>query len=263
MKRLFIYLLGVFSFLLLSMNVNAKACTSKELADLQREAGNIKVNHELVRETKTTHLYDFFDNELPETVQHTDTNIKINLYNLTKNLFIVESVKDYNNYDNEIVLYGSPRSSLEFVNERTINYKDTSNGNYTITLNKLNHYIDYKFEIYNNSDICDTTLLKTVTYRKPKYNEYFEESICKEYPNVSYCAEFITKDIDLGNKTLEEAVKLEAKNNGYEKQNEDEKPGEEAVNFLGKNLKYFIIAGSIIVVGIIGYGMINKRRGRI
>ncbi len=263
MKRVFELVIIILSIILLNINVEAKECTSKDLAALQKEANNIKVNHELVKETKKTHLYDYFDNELPETVEHTETSIRINIYNLTNNLFIVQSTKDYNNYDNEIVLYGSPRSKLEFVKEKNINYKDTNNGNYTISLNKINHYIDYKFEIYSNLDICDATLLKTIEYRKPKYNKYFEESICKEYPDVSYCAEFISKDIDLGNKSLEELVKSEAKNKGYAIPEEKEKGKEESVNFIGKNLKYIIAAGTVIIVGIIGYSIIQKRRGRL
>ena len=263
MKKLFPLI--IMSIFINFNNVDAASCSGNRLVELQKEANRIKVNYEIVRNTITKHLYDYFNNELPETAEIEVKTIKISLSNMTNNLLIVESEKDYETYDEEIIRYGEAKTPLEFKNEKTINYKDTNNGVYSFTSDNINNYIDYKYEIYSNVSDCDVTLLKTINFRKPKFNRFSEEEICKENPKVNLCAEFITQDLTYSENNFIDAVKVRAKsnnnNNGDVEDNENEE--RKSLSFWDKNGKYFIIGGSILVVGVITYVVITKRRSNI
>ena len=262
MRKGYFFALVILSIFCFSLKVDAAECKGNTLSSLQKEAGNVKVNHEIVKETITKHLYDYFDNELPETVEFEKTTIKINLYNLTKNIFVVQTEKNYSTYDNEMVLYGESRTPLKFDNEKTIDYKDSNNGNYTWNLDNLDHYIDYKFEIYSNTSSCDTTLLRTITYRKPKYNKFAKDPVCTEYPSVKLCNEFISEDINLSGKIFADEVKRIGESGNKQ---EDVMPEETTEIKKGNNKEkiYIALSGTVVILIIIGYLVIDKRRSRI
>ena len=260
MRKRYFFIVLLLSLCLI-IKVEALECSGSTLANLQKEANNIKVNHEIVKETVTKHLYDYFDNELPETVNMEKKSIKLNIYNLTKNVFVIQTEKNYQTYDNEVVLYGEAKTPLKYTNEKTINYKDTNNGNYSWIVDNLDHYIDYKFEIYSNTD-CDTTLLKTITYRKPKFNKYSQDSICLEYSNVNLCQEFISNDLNLNNKSFVDEVKRLG-SSGEIVDNNEEDNSTESKKVIGKEKIYIISSGLVVVLIIVGYLVIDKRRSRI
>ena len=261
MKKLFPLI--ILSLFITFNNVEAASCNGKRLVELQKEANNVKANYEVVKNTITKHLYDYFNNELPETAEIEVKTIKISLSNMTNNLLIVESVKDYSTYDEEIVRYGSAKSELAFKNEKTINYKDTNNGVYSFVVENIDNYIDYKYEIYSNVSDCDVTLLKTISIRKPKYNRFSEEEICKENPKVNLCQEFITNDLTYLEENFIDAVKVRAKSKSNEMINDNENEERKTLSFWDKNGKYFIIGGSLLTVGVITYVVITKRRSNI
>ena len=252
LKNIFKYIIVIISFLFINLNVEGAECTSSEIAKLQKEAANIKVNYEIVKEIKKDNVYDLEQNKLPQTYEYIENSIKISIYNITKNLFIIQSEKDYTEYDNDVTLNGESNIELKFTNEKSINYKDTINGNYSFSTTKTAHYIDYKFDIYSNTD-CDTILLKTITLRKPKYNIYYKEKVCKEYPNTKLCQEFITNDLNINSKEFIDAVKKEAQKANINNKKDN--------NFL--NSYYIYGSLSVIVIAIIIYIVINERRKRI
>ena len=238
--------LFLLTLLFSTINVTAAACNSDEIIRLQKEATNIKVSHEIIRETKTQPLYDFFGNELETKEEIVEKRIEVSIYNLTNNLFIIQHEKNYETYDKEVFLDGEAQTPLKYNNEKTIYYSDTKNGNYSFSVTDYFHYIDYKFDIYSN--ICDTASLRTIEYRVPKYNMYSEEPICQDYPNSALCQDFITVDINMANKDFNDEVK-KSQNTSNDNIGEEVVAEREEDNFFKDNIIYFLIAFGIILIG--------------
>lgn len=256
-KNIFNLLLSVLLFNVI--NVSAANCSSDDIIKLQKEANNIKVSHEIIRKTKTQPLYDFFGNELEAKEEIVEKSIEVSLYNLTNDLFVIQREKNYETYDTEIFLNGEARTPLEYSNEKTILYSDTKNGNYSFSITDYFHYIDYKFDIYSNT--CDSSSLRTIEYRVPKYNMYSEEPICQEYPNSTLCQDFITVDINMSNRDFNDEVKKsQSISNNIGEEVEEKR---ENTNFFKDNIIYFIIAFGIIIVGGTTFIIINKRRKQL
>ena len=231
--------LVILSILLLGMNnVKADSCSDSELAKLRSEAENVKVSYD--------ELEDAFDYVVPaddgnpsKTIKAYRYSIKMNVYNITNNIYVVET-NDKNN------------------DEKYIKYSDTENGKYSFTSDDNKNYINYTFKVYSNTNNCSAKLLRTITIKKPKYNDNYAYVICKENPEVPICKRFITEDINMEGKDLVSEV------NKYleDEKNSDNKSGSN-LDFFVNNKWYFIGAiGGLIAVWI-AYVIINKERGRI
>ena len=261
MNKYFKFLLSIITCNILFINVYADKCTSSETVKLISEANNVKVTHDIIRENKTKHEYDFFGKELETTIDYVERTIKVGIYNLTDNLYIVSTEKNYETYDNEMFLYGEAKTPLEYSNKTMITYAKTTNGNYSFTIDDYYHYRDYRFEIYSSK--CEGNVLRTIDHRIPKYNSYSEEPICKEYPNSELCQDFITTDLNLKNKDFKDEVKksktVTIDNNSKEIDENERKPK----NFFQKYLIYFIIGFIVIGAGSAALIVVNKRRSQL
>lgn len=240
MKRTLTFLISIFSFVFLSINVLADSCTGITLSELQNKANSIKVNYEIV-ETKQNVSFDndneFETNKEPNIIKKT---IRVTLYNLTKNFFIEES---------------------NSVNDNIRTYND--NGNITFETDNLKDIITYTFKVYSNISSCDKTLIKTLTLVKPKKNSYANFQICIDNPDVPVCEEYITKDLGVTEDEVFEVVekyKNNKQNNSVIINNSEERTTE---NFWHQNGIYFIILGGALLIGASVYLIVSKKRGAL
>ena len=241
--------LFILSFILGGFYINtyADACKGSELTKLQSIASNIKVNYE-VKNEKQSVAYD------PETMEREpDVDIEfeveklaITVYNITNDIYIVQKDDKTNE-------------------EKKIYYSDTNNGNYTFETNNITEYVNYSFEIYSNLNTCDTTLIKTINFKKPKLNPNSVYQICVENPDVPACQKYITADIGVKESELTEYVNNYINgNNGTVTTTKSSSNNNSDNNFLKDNLVYIIIVGGVIVGGsIVAYVVINKKRSAL
>lgn len=243
MKKVFSILI---IFLLLGfINVNAAACKSGELTKLNEAANKVKVGYDVIETKKTFKKAVLPPNEpTDETEEIVVDEIKIIVYGVSDDIFIIMT---NDNNDEEVV----------------INSENSPNGNYSFIVDDILNIINYKYEIYSNTDSCDTTLLKTISFEKPKFNQNAHYQICIDNPTVPVCQRYITKDFDLTNAELEEYIEKYLK--GDIKDNNSNTNTEENINSFIKNNKLYIIGGAsvIIVSAIIISVVVSKKRGAL
>ena len=252
MKKFYLFLLvSIFCW----YNVEAATCSTSDLAKLQKEAANVKVNHEIIKETVKVTKYTDDNEPTNETIDYLKKSIKLNISNITENIFIVQTEKDYLVLDN-IGNGLASSANIEYSNKKIINYSDSNKGIYTFTSDSINHYIDYKFEIYSNLNNCDTFLIKTITYRQPKYNPYSEYEICKENSNIPACQEFISSDVTLTSEDISKYGGSSSSGILTTTRTSDIKTD--------NNIKAYIIIGAVIIAGgVTAYIIVEKKRKAI
>ncbi len=239
MKKILNIIISIFAFFFLSTNVLAASCTGSVLNDLQNKANNIKVNYEIV-ETKQNVNFDG-DNEFktskePNIIKKT---IRVTIYNLTKELLVEES---------------------NSVNDNIRTYHD--NGNITFETDNIKDIITYTFKIYSNVDSCDKTLIKTISFVKPKRNKYADFQVCIDNPDVPVCQEYITKDVGVTEDALFEMVE-NYKNNKKSSSIIDDNSAERKNVNNNSRVIYFVIPGIALLIGILTYLVISRRRGAL
>lgn len=224
MKRYnFIVLLICFLFLLMITNVNADTkCTDKEIAGLNKTAGLVKTNYEVEEKTKSLEGTAYEQNATT-----TVYSFNITIYNLTKDIYAV--INNESNY-------------------QSINVDSTNidNGKYTFTTDDFTNVIKYQIEIYSSLENCSGKKLRTFYFTKPKLNPYASYGICLENPNVSYCKKFITKDVNVTEEQLInaiEALQTTTKETSSKKSNN-------FITFI-KNYYLYLIIGVVVLGGII------------
>ena len=212
-----LFLFGIFVY----VNVNASACQGDELTRLKEIADNIKINYEIENEGKSSE------------------RIKITLYNLNKDIYIIQK----NDKDKDT---------------KTINYID--GGKYTFYSNNKTDYIVYTFDVYSNVKTCDATLIKSITFKKPKLNPNYKYQICAENPTIPVCQKYITEDTGISENQLKEYIENYLSGQvSVITQKAEVKTG----NFFKENLKYILIGTGVLGLVIGGYIFISKKRSEI
>jgi len=237
--------LFILAVLVLSINVYADTCKQEELSNLNKVANNIKVNYEIIANKVTVpKLDEDFETELEgEFAEITSEKIKISVYNLDKDIYIIQT---------------DDKSS----EKKVINYVDTDNGTYSFETNDIYDYTKYQFAVYSNITTCDATLIKTINYTKPKLNINSEYQVCIENPTVPACQRYITQDtgvseaqiVDYVNKYISNQEKTTAVSATESKRNTENN---------NNYIVYCIIGGGIVIVGITAYIVYNKKRSAL
>lgn len=226
MKYILIIILSLFS-----LNVSADKCDSKTKSDLLKEANQIKVDYDEVKET--IHIKDeMYDQDF------TKTTLDISLYNLTDN-FSLEISNDKNNK----VIYAENNK-----------FKD---GKYTFSDIDYYSIIKYKIAVYSNTS-CDKYLIKNITYTKPMYNINSSYGVCQDNENISYCQKYITNPklvFSMGNGLKEAIDKYKSGDTSIDE--------EENINFFKKYYPYILGGVGIVVVAGITFYLVNRKRSEI
>ena len=243
MKKVFL-LIGVY-LLFAYVNVFAEKCSNTVISNLQKQANEIKVNYEIVEKKVkipnwAIEVYEETE-QTNDTVEITTEEIKIIVTNITKDIYIIQ----INEKTKE---------------KKTIKYDDTKNGVYSFIDNDLRDYVNYKFEVYSNISTCDTMLVKTIDFKKPKLNPNSDFPICIENPNIPVCQRYITSDNGIKVDNLNDYVEKYLKEHNSKNNSSTKKDTKETIN---KNNLIYIIAGVLMVGGISTYLIISKKRSRL
>ena len=241
-------IIAISSLFLLS-NVKGTTCNYEEKATLNNEISNVKTNYEIKERVLDKSEYEIPDallgTEYEDTYVATEDYIVLNILNLTENMYVEVS----NDLDDEVKIY---------------QYSDTNNGNIAIERYNLIHIVNYTVKVYASSATgCEGNLLRTLSQKLPRDNEYSSYSICSVIPEYYLCQRYVTFD-DVGfdtfiNKTSKEIEKQEEK----EKQEKDnDKWYEKAIDFVKEHKVPFIIGGVgvIVIAGGTTFVIIKKRR---
>lgn len=241
-----------FSSLFLLGNVNAATCGYEEKAKLNSEIVNVKANYEIKERILDKSEYSVPDaligTEYEDSYVATTEYIQVNILNLTENMY-VEVTNDYND-------------------DRTVyQYKDAKDGNISFDWHEINDLITYTIKVYASSETeCDGTLLKTISQKLPRFNEYSDYSICNNFSEYYLCQRYVTYEkVDFNSFAKRMNEETEKKIKEDEQKNQNEKWYKKVQAFIAEHKIPFIIGGVILVVAIGGttFIIIKKRRRNI
>lgn len=240
----------VLAMFILILNVKGTACGYEEKAKLNNEVANVKVNYEIKERVLDKSEYSISDallgTEYEDEYEATSEYIQANLLNLTENMYVVVS----NDFDKEEKLY---------------QYSDTDKGSISIPWLQIDEIVTFTFKVYaSDTTGCDGNLLKTLTLKLPRYNDYSTYDICNNFPEYYLCQRYVTYE-EVGfdvfmDKVFKEADKKQAKEKEEEEKNS--KWYNKAKNYVVEHKVPFIIGGCVLVVagGATTFIIIRKRR---
>ena len=240
MKKVLVLL---FSLVFGVLSVNARACTSDEISKINKEAENIKINYEIIEE-KTKYKSEGEDEFNPSgfETEVVKDKIRITVYNITKNMFLLQS-NDINS------------------DRKTINYSDTTNGNYSFDVDDLYNLINYKFVVYSNLD-CTLTEIKSINFVKPMRNSYYDYQVCQEHQNVPVCQKYVSSDVNVSESALYDYVTNYKSGNTAPNITSKVAPRDNE-NFFEANKLYILIGGGVVLIGVAAYLVISKKRSEL
>ena len=218
----------------------ASMCDYQKLSELKAEASNVKVIYE-------ENSREMNEDEYVVTAESEGSPVPvleffdIKLYNITKNMY----VKIKNSSNDEI---------------KYIYYKDTDEGNYSLTWNDISEVVSFTYTIYTSDETgCQDEELKNGALTTPMSNPYYDSKDCEENKDFALCKKYITIDVD-GN-TFQKKLSEYKNKNGKQSQKQEEEQQQGKKN---NNLKKYIIAGLpvLIVAGGVTVMVIKKRRSR-
>ena len=238
-----------FSSLFLLTNVNAATCGYEEKAKLNSEITNVKTNYEIKERVLDKSEYSVPDSlvgtEYEDTYVATTEYIQVNILNLTENMY-VEVTNDYND---ERVVY---------------QYSDTTKGNISFNWERIIKLVTYTIKVYASDETgCSGTLLKTITQKLPRFNEYSDYSVCNNLPDYYLCQRFVTYEpVDFGTFSKRMTTEVEKKLQKDEEEKENEKWYNKVIKFVSDNKVWFITGGIILIIGAgtTTFIIIKKRR---
>lgn len=225
-----------FSSLFLLTNVNAATCGYEEKAKLNNEITNVKANYEIKERVMNKDEYTVPDaiagTEYEDSYVATTEYIQVNILNLTENMYVEVT----NDYDNERKVY---------------QYSDTTNGNISFDWHQIGDLVTYTIKVYASSTTsCSGTILKTITQKLPRYNEYSDYNVCDGFSKYYLCQRFVTYEpVDFETFSNKISTEIEKKIKKDEEVNGD-KWYNEVIKFISDNKVWFITGGIILVVGI-------------
>lgn len=230
-------LLGILSSFILMLDVNAD-CTYIEKANLNEIGAMVKTNYEVIEESITEEFVDPDTGEV-STVEGIKTSFKISVYNIIKDLYVVE----YNSLTKE---------------DKYLFYEDTSDGVYSFISEDIENIVSYEYNIYSNLESCPGNILKTYNFVKPKINMYSQLGMCAGLEHIPYCKRYITEEIQVSETKLKDEISKYILEEKKEKEEEEKKSG--IIEFLENNYIYIII-GVVVVssITILSVIIIKKR----
>lgn len=240
MRRISLYITFLFSFFLLLCVADA-SCNNDELLKYKNEASQVKVIYEVKTETIKG---DFGENDGGTKFSEIDQDyFNIIISNITENI--------------NVILHNKSNNS-----DQVFTYQNSDNGTVTFRWNDVSNITNFDVNIVaSNKTECSSEKLLTNYFTTPKFNIYSDYAACKNNPDESICAKYVTNDV-----SYESFTKLAEKE---EKKIIKELDKEESSKNSKKSFsdkKGFIIFGIIalvLVAGIIAaLAIIRKQRGK-
>ena len=237
------------SSLFLLTNVKAVTCGYEEKAKLNNEIANVKTNYEIKERILDKSEYSIPDSlvgtEYEENYVAKTDYISVNVLNLTENMYVDVT----NDYDNAQKIY---------------QYSDTTNGNLSFDWYEVKEIVTYTIKVYtSNTTGCSGELLKTLTVKLPRFNEYSDYSICENFPDYYLCQRYVTYEkVEFDSFASRMATEIEKKYQEENEEKENSKWYKKVGEFISKHKLVFITGGVVLIsaAGIATFIIIKKRR---
>ena len=232
-------LAGAVCFLTFFQSVNA-ACDYDRQVELMTQASNVNITYE-IGEFATGNQIESDDDPNVEMVDEYETRFKIDIYNLTPDIYV--EVK--NNYTNETETYY---------------YDDSDEG--TITWYRLpedfDHLVGYTVTVYSNDTNCRGDVLQILPELiTPQFNYLANEAECRSLKNQGqtpyYCEPYITTDLNMDYYEF-----LEIANSELDKLEQAEADQTEDDNFWERYGYIFLIVIIVILIGGIATVIVRR-----
>ena len=212
-------------------NVKAAECSYSEQAELNRKAGNVKINYEVITEKEE------FDDMTVDIEK-----FKITILNVTEELYVAVS-------------------NDRGLAEKVYYSSDAKDGEISFVWEDTSEIANFTVDVYASGQTnCGSKKLTTIHKKTPRYNEYYDREICNDNENFYLCQKYVTFS-EINNNTFLD--KMESYISG--EINEEGKPTPElsfmdkVINFLD-DYKWFILGAVIIGGGAGGYIYYRKSK---
>ena len=234
MKRICINLLIISCFFIASTKAFA-SCSNEEKVQYSKEAANVKVSYEIIKEE-----YVDPDNNVTDmgnTYTEYRDNFKVTASNLTDNIYVILK----NDYNDKVATF-------------------TSKGITSVDFYEHNKVINVTYEVYTgNSTACPGEKLITNYLVIPVFNKYSTTQACMNNKSDPFCAEYVTKDVTQAD--YDNYINKVTKN---AKKKVEEKKKEEEKNKNKKKYYIYISAGAaVVIIAGTAFVIIKKRKGRV
>lgn len=232
-------LIGMLCFFTIFQRADATCDYDRQVA-LMTQASNVNITYE-IGEFATGNQIESDDDPNGTMVDEYETRFKIDVYNLTPDIFI--EVK--NNYTNETETYY---------------YDDSSEG--TITWYRLpedfDHLVGYTVTVYSNDTNCHGDVLQILPELiTPQFNYFSTEAACRNLKNQGqtpyYCEAYVTTDLNMNYYEFLEMANTEL--NKLEQEAESQNNQE---NFWEKYGVIFLIVIIVILIGGIATVIVRR-----
>lgn len=225
MKRLKIYLLFIFLFILIP-SVNAEECSNAEKVALGKEAVEVKMKYEEVVEEMSPDLYDPPEGETYETFKQTYSYFKVSFLNLTENLEISYTIDGA-------------------TGKKNITYDLSNNGIFSFNKRNLKNPTKITYKVLGSSkSSCPYQVFHQGVFVLPAYNYHHSNVKCKEYPEFELCKKYLN--------TIVSDEEFEKKFKSYiERKELKEEEQKEKSNNIFSNIFTFIKEHIIIILFVV------------
>ena len=235
-------LASLLMFCIITTSVNAEGeCSYDKQVELNNLAATVKAVYEEVEiDSGVTYIAEEEgDPDGPIMLP----GFKIKILNLSENLSVTVSESESGLMD-------------------SYSYLDSKNGTIEIEEKLADSVYNYTIEIFGSIEGCDSQKLRTINLVVPRYNEFSEYEICKDYPEYEYCQKYTTS---MENITMNEFVKrVENYKKNHKSETSETKENKKSVTEVLKNKK---VVAVIIIVAIVGVAtttiLIIRRRSRL
>ena len=234
------YILASLLMFCVATSVNAEECSYDKQVELNNLAAQVKAVYE-ESEIDSGATY------IPEEEGDPDGPIMLHAFK-TKIL----------NVSKDIVV----RVEDESGDTKVYGYSDSDNGTIVLDEKIADTVYNYTITVVGAKEDCDGQELRTISLVVPRYNDYSEYAVCKEYPEFEYCKKYTT---DLENISMTEFVNKAESYKKSHKSETEKKQEKKNESFIKKNKKTIIIIASVIaIVGVATAAiLIIRRRSRL
>lgn len=237
MKKFFVFLIALFSF---GISVHAaSSCTYQEQTELNQKASNIKPSYEISYKPVN-------DPEYPETDDVFDA-FNLTFLNIPEELYLIIT----NDINDERVSLSSTD-----VKDGVATYRWTDD--YEIT--------NFTIEVYTSDKTgCPNEKYKTLYLTTPRYNKYYEWSICVDNPDFYLCQKYVTVPEFTDDLLLDRLDSYRNEQIDENGQNITDKKTtsltDKIFDFIDK-YKFIVIGGAIVIVGGVVTIKVLKNRNK-
>ncbi len=246
------FLKVIFAFLISVIFVSnvgaASVCSTSEQAELRTAAGNIRAMNQEMEEDLDPSIYGFPDagDETTEIDPPKVNYFDISVSNITDKFYIEVT----NDYDKERVRYNNSNSTDDII---------------TFPWRNLEQVTNFTIKVYTSENTgCPNELMRTITLKLPRFNEYYDYALCTDAPEFNLCQKYVTFDYVEQINFLEQITEYltNKRNQGINANEYDNSLWKRIMDFIADNKYYFIGGGAalVIVAGVAVVVIVKRKR---